>query len=212
MGDWRRSQPHNQAVFDFTTPPNRLLLQERSLARWGFRDRSRYTRAGRSRSEIGPLCRRGPPDPRSDSDPNYAGWLPFLGGRMAERCESTDDAKGSDSHRSRHLSSVARRRARLWREILEQAHHGEQPVEGLRHLIHLVVRAPRFLRLQPLIASESNSSSVSSKASVTAAGGDASITRLSSWCVFRWPSFSAAWRSWPRSSAASGSLGDSQGQ
>jgi hypothetical protein len=45
MGNWRRSQPHNQAVFDFTTPPNRLLLLERSLVRWGFRDRNPKGRA-----------------------------------------------------------------------------------------------------------------------------------------------------------------------
>jgi hypothetical protein len=64
-----------------------------------------------------------------------------------------------------------------------RARHGAQPVEGLRHLIHLVVRAPRFLQLEPLFSNESNSSSVSSRAGVTAAGeasrGLSSLTGLS---------------------------------
>jgi hypothetical protein len=39
--------------------------------------------------------------------------------------------------------------ARHWRGVLGWAYHGAQAVEGLRKLIHLVVRAPRFLQLQP---------------------------------------------------------------
>jgi hypothetical protein len=38
-------------------------------------------------------------------------------------------------------SNRARRRPGHWRGILGQVHHGAQPVEGLRHLIHLVARA-----------------------------------------------------------------------
>src|ERR1035437_4070087 len=53
------------------------------------------------------------------------------------------------SRRSHHPPEAARRRPRHWRGMLRQAHHGAQPVEGLRHLVHLVVCAPRFLRLQP---------------------------------------------------------------
>jgi hypothetical protein len=104
--------------------------------------------------------------------------------------------------RSRHPSAVARRGARHWRGILRQAHHGAQPVEGLRHLIRLG-RPPIAISPSPAVFSnESNSSSVISMASVIAAA-EASITLRTSWCVFHLPNSSAACRSWPRSSATS---------
>jgi hypothetical protein len=95
-----------------------------------------------------------------------------------------------------------RRWPRHWRGILGQAHHGEQPVEGLRHLIHLTVRPRDFSISSAPFSNESNSSSVISIASVVAAG-EASTTRRSSWCVFHRSNSSAARRSWPRSSATS---------
>jgi hypothetical protein len=104
--------------------------------------------------------------------------------------------------RSRHPTAVARRGVRHWRGILGQAPRGAQPLEGLRYLIHPIVRPSRFLRLHPLFSNESNSSSVSSWASVIAAG-EASRGLRSSWCVFHCSNSSAACRSWPRSSATS---------
>src|ERR1019366_10460728 len=64
-----------------------------------------------------------------------------------------------------------------------RAHHGAQPVGGLRHLIHLG-RPPIAISPSPAVFSnESNSSSVISMASVIAAA-EASITLRTSWCVF----------------------------
>ena len=78
------------------------------------------------------------PKPRSDAS-----------GRFLVRNPHQRDQ--SVSRRPNRLPSpaIARRGARHWRGILGPAHHGAQPVEGLRHLIHVVVRAPPFLQLQP---------------------------------------------------------------
>jgi hypothetical protein len=49
------------------------------------------------------------------------------------------------------------------------AHHGAQPVEGLRHLTHLLVSAPRFLHLErPPFSREARSASVSNNTSLIA--------------------------------------------
>ena len=50
--------------------------------------------------------------------------------------------RGSESSRSRHPSAVACRGARHLLGILGHAHRAAEPVEGLRHLIHLVVVLP----------------------------------------------------------------------
>jgi hypothetical protein len=68
------------------------------------------------------------------------------------------------------VSKPPHRGARHGRGVLGQAHHGAQPVEGLRHLLHLVVRTPAISPSPAPFSNESNSSSVSSRTSVMAAG------------------------------------------
>src|SRR5450759_3185134 len=152
-------------------------------------------------SSFSPACRSWP---RSSATSETApGSIRAPAGRLSCPCSpgtanrshvAEDDDDGKYSYRDQGLNEELA-------GILGQAHHGAQPVEGLRHLIHR--RPPTAVSPSPaLFSNESNSSSVSSRASVIAAG-EASRDLRSSWCVFHCCSSATAWRSWPRSSATS---------